>query len=157
MTTKLLNTWKRKTNQLKMEVYAIYMAYRDPRVPWYAKILILCIIRICLQSHRQVPKFHPYHRISGSFYLGPTGCCYSIQKDDSTSGFYWLPRNSHESIETQLDWWFHYRFHVVSACIVGNHFRNMGYERLESGSRAVVQVVHTNDINFRIKCSVAKR
>jgi uncharacterized membrane protein YkvA (DUF1232 family) len=44
MTTKLLNTWKRKTNRLKMEFYAIYMAYRNPRVPWYAKILILCII-----------------------------------------------------------------------------------------------------------------
>jgi hypothetical protein len=46
---------------------------------------------------------------------------------------------------------------VVSACIVGNCFYNMGRERLECGSRAVVQVVHTNDINFRIKCSVAKR
>jgi len=44
MTTKLLNTWKRKTNQLKMEVYAIYLAYKDPRVPWYAKILIVCVI-----------------------------------------------------------------------------------------------------------------
>jgi uncharacterized membrane protein YkvA (DUF1232 family) len=27
-----------------MEFHAIYMVYRDPRVPWYAKILILCII-----------------------------------------------------------------------------------------------------------------
>ena len=44
MTTKLLNTWERRANRLKMEFYAIYMAYRDPRVPWYAKILILCII-----------------------------------------------------------------------------------------------------------------
>ena len=44
MTTGLLNTWKRKTNQLKMEVYAIYLAYKDPRVPWYAKILIVCVI-----------------------------------------------------------------------------------------------------------------
>ena len=44
MTTKLLNTWKRKTNQLKMEVYAIYLACKDPRVPWYAKILIVCVI-----------------------------------------------------------------------------------------------------------------
>ncbi len=44
MTTKLLNTWERKTNQLKMEVYAIYLAYKDPRVPWYAKILIVCVI-----------------------------------------------------------------------------------------------------------------
>lgn len=44
MITKLLNTWKRKTNQLKIEVYAIYLAYKDPRVPWYAKILIVCVI-----------------------------------------------------------------------------------------------------------------
>jgi len=44
MATKLLNTWKRRTNRLKMEAYAIYLAYKDPRVPWYAKILIVCVI-----------------------------------------------------------------------------------------------------------------
>ena len=44
MTTKLLNTWKRRANQLKMEVYAIYLVYKDPRVPWYAKILIVFVI-----------------------------------------------------------------------------------------------------------------
>jgi uncharacterized membrane protein YkvA (DUF1232 family) len=44
MTTKLLNTWKQQVNQLKMEAYAIYLAYKDPRVPWYAKILIVCVI-----------------------------------------------------------------------------------------------------------------
>jgi uncharacterized membrane protein YkvA (DUF1232 family) len=27
-----------------MEAYAIYLAYKDPRVPWYAKILIVCVI-----------------------------------------------------------------------------------------------------------------
>lgn len=44
MTTRLLNAWKWRVNQLKIEVYAIYLAYKDPRVPWYAKILFLCII-----------------------------------------------------------------------------------------------------------------
>jgi uncharacterized membrane protein YkvA (DUF1232 family) len=44
MITKLLNTWKRRANQLETEAYAIYLAYKDPRVPWYAKILIVCII-----------------------------------------------------------------------------------------------------------------
>ena len=44
MTTKLFNTWKRRANQLRMEVYAIYLAYKDSRVPWYAKILIVCVI-----------------------------------------------------------------------------------------------------------------
>jgi len=27
-----------------MEFYAICLAYKDPRVPWYAKILIVCIV-----------------------------------------------------------------------------------------------------------------
>ena len=44
MATKLPCAWKRQLNQLKMEVYAIYLAYKDPRVPWYAKILIACVI-----------------------------------------------------------------------------------------------------------------
>jgi uncharacterized membrane protein YkvA (DUF1232 family) len=44
MTTKLLNTWKRRANQLRIETYCIYLASRDPRVPWYAKILIVCVI-----------------------------------------------------------------------------------------------------------------
>ena len=44
MATKLLYTWKRRANQLKIEAYAIYLAYKDPRVPWYAKILIVCVI-----------------------------------------------------------------------------------------------------------------
>jgi uncharacterized membrane protein YkvA (DUF1232 family) len=41
---KLPNTWKQQVSQLKMEAYAIYLAYMDPRVPWYAKILIVCVI-----------------------------------------------------------------------------------------------------------------
>ena len=44
MKPKLLNTWKRRVNQLKMETYAIYLAYKDPRVPWTAKILIVFAI-----------------------------------------------------------------------------------------------------------------
>jgi uncharacterized membrane protein YkvA (DUF1232 family) len=44
MTTKILQIWKRRAGQLKMETYAIYLAYTDPQVPWYAKILIVCVI-----------------------------------------------------------------------------------------------------------------
>lgn len=33
-----IQTWKRKAKELKLEVYALYLAYRDPRVPWPARI-----------------------------------------------------------------------------------------------------------------------
>jgi len=44
MATKCLHAWKPRASRLKMDVHAIYLAYRDPRVPWYAKILIVCVV-----------------------------------------------------------------------------------------------------------------
>jgi len=44
MITKFLNTCERRLNQTKMEFHAIYMAYKDPRVRWYARILIACVV-----------------------------------------------------------------------------------------------------------------
>lgn len=44
MITKHFFTWKRRIDQLTIETYAIYLAFKDPRVPWYAKILFACII-----------------------------------------------------------------------------------------------------------------
>ncbi|MFP4344369.1 MAG: hypothetical protein ACLFU8_06745 [Anaerolineales bacterium] len=32
-----LKGWKQRVRQLKSETYTLYLAYRDPRVPWYAK------------------------------------------------------------------------------------------------------------------------
>ena len=34
----LLDTWKTRARQLKTDVYALYLAYKDPRTPWYARI-----------------------------------------------------------------------------------------------------------------------
>ncbi len=37
-------SWKRRVSQLEKETYSLYLAYKDPRVPWYAKLLIVCIV-----------------------------------------------------------------------------------------------------------------
>ncbi len=41
---KTLDTWKQRARRLKAETYAIYLAYRDPRVPWYARLLAACVV-----------------------------------------------------------------------------------------------------------------
>ena len=33
-----LDAWKRRARQLSAQTYALYLAYRDPRTPWYAKV-----------------------------------------------------------------------------------------------------------------------
>ena len=40
---KLIEKWKRRADQLKIEIYAIYLACKDPRVPWYARIFAACV------------------------------------------------------------------------------------------------------------------
>jgi len=34
----LIDAWRTKARQLKLEVFALYLAYKDPRTPWYAKL-----------------------------------------------------------------------------------------------------------------------
>jgi uncharacterized membrane protein YkvA (DUF1232 family) len=38
-----LDVWRHKARQLKLEVYALYLAYKDPRTPWYAKVAAACV------------------------------------------------------------------------------------------------------------------
>lgn len=39
----MIQRWKERAHQLRVEVYALYLAYRDPRVPWYARIFAACV------------------------------------------------------------------------------------------------------------------
>lgn len=41
---KTLKAWKQRARQLEVEVYALYLACRDPRVPWYAKTFTACVV-----------------------------------------------------------------------------------------------------------------
>jgi uncharacterized membrane protein YkvA (DUF1232 family) len=40
----LIDRWKAWARRLKLEVYALYLAYRDPRVPWYARAFAACVV-----------------------------------------------------------------------------------------------------------------
>ena len=44
MAPKFLNTCERRANRIKIEFHATYMVYKDPRVRWYLRILIIFII-----------------------------------------------------------------------------------------------------------------
>jgi len=51
-----LKTWARA---LKRDVHAIYLAARDPRVPWYAKILAFAVAGYALSPIDLIPDFIP--------------------------------------------------------------------------------------------------
>ena len=51
-----LKIWARR---LKLDVHAIYLAARDPRVPWYAKALALGVAGYALSPIDLIPDFIP--------------------------------------------------------------------------------------------------
>src|SRR5512144_159552 len=55
----MLNKLKARARALKLEVYAVYLAARDPRTPWYAKALVSLIIAYALSPIDLIPDFVP--------------------------------------------------------------------------------------------------
>jgi len=56
---RLIEVWKRQAWRLKRETYALYLAIRDPRVPWYAKALAVCVVGYAFSPIDLIPDFIP--------------------------------------------------------------------------------------------------
>lgn len=52
-------TLRQRAKKLKSEVYALYFAYRDPRVPWYAKLWVAIIVGYAFSPIDFIPDFIP--------------------------------------------------------------------------------------------------
>src|SRR5262245_38117985 len=50
-----IEQWKQRARQLKVDVYAIYLAYHDPRVPWYARVFAACVVGYALSPIDLIP------------------------------------------------------------------------------------------------------
>jgi uncharacterized membrane protein YkvA (DUF1232 family) len=51
----LRDAWRGSARALKRETYALYLAYRDPRTPWYAKIVALSVVAYALSPIDLIP------------------------------------------------------------------------------------------------------
>jgi uncharacterized membrane protein YkvA (DUF1232 family) len=70
---KRLERWKQRAAQLKQEVHALALACKDPRVPWYAKVLAVCIVAYALSPIDLIPDFVPVVGYLDDLILVPLG------------------------------------------------------------------------------------
>ena len=70
--SKLAN-WKIKAEQLKQEMHALYLASRDPRVPWYAKAFVACVIAYAVSPIDLIPDPIPVLGYLDDLVLLPIG------------------------------------------------------------------------------------
>ncbi|HEX7054952.1 MAG TPA: YkvA family protein [Burkholderiales bacterium] len=55
----MLERWKSRAKALKREAHALYLACRDPRVPWHAKALAVGVVAYALSPIDLIPDFIP--------------------------------------------------------------------------------------------------
>jgi uncharacterized membrane protein YkvA (DUF1232 family) len=75
----LIEKWKRRAKQLKIEIYAIYLAYKDPRVPWYARIFAACVVGYAFSPIDLIPDPIPILGYLDDLILIPLGVVLALK------------------------------------------------------------------------------
>ena len=65
--------WKRQARQLGSETYALYLAYKDPRVPWYAKAFAALLVGYVFSPIDPIPDFLPVVGLLDELVVVPLG------------------------------------------------------------------------------------
>jgi len=74
-----LERWKARARQLKQETYALYLAYRDPRTPWYAKVLAGVVVAYAFSPIDLIPDPVPVLGYLDDLLLVPLGIALAIR------------------------------------------------------------------------------
>lgn len=70
---------KRRARHLKAETFALYLAARDPRTPWYAKLLVAGIVAYAFSPIDLIPDFIPVLGYLDDLILIPLGIALAIK------------------------------------------------------------------------------
>jgi len=65
--------WKQRARQLQTETYALYLAYKDPRTPWYARLFAAFVVGYAFSPIDLIPDFIPVLGYLDDLILVPLG------------------------------------------------------------------------------------
>jgi uncharacterized membrane protein YkvA (DUF1232 family) len=71
-----LKQWARR---LKSETYALYLAYKDPRVPWYARAFAACVVAYAFSPIDLIPDPIPVLGYLDDLILIPLGVALAVK------------------------------------------------------------------------------
>lgn len=71
-----LREWVR---EIKRDVHALYLAARDPRVPWYAKVVAIAVAAYALSPIDLIPDFIPVLGYLDDLLIVPLGILLAVK------------------------------------------------------------------------------
>ena len=75
----MLDTLRKRARSVKAEVYALYLAYRDPRVPLYARIFAGGVVAYAFSPLDLIPDFIPVLGYLDDLVLVPLGIALALK------------------------------------------------------------------------------
>ena len=75
----MLTTLRQRARQIKADTYALYLACRHPRTPWYAKALGACVVAYAFSPIDLVPDFIPVLGYLDDLLLVPVGILLTVR------------------------------------------------------------------------------
>ena len=79
MIKQTFQNWRQRASELKTETYAVYLAYRHPGVPWYAKVLAAGVVAYAFSPIDLIPDFIPVLGYLDDLVLIPLGIAVVIK------------------------------------------------------------------------------
>jgi len=76
---KALNDWQKWARRLRTETYAVYLAYRDSRTPWYARIFAACVVGYAFSPLDLIPDPIPILGYLDDLILIPAGIAVALK------------------------------------------------------------------------------
>lgn len=71
--------WRQRAKDLKADIFALYLAARDPRVPWYAKAMGLVVTAYAFSPIDLIPDFIPVLGYLDDLVLLPLGVALTVR------------------------------------------------------------------------------
>jgi uncharacterized membrane protein YkvA (DUF1232 family) len=74
----MLKRWKRRAWWLKRETYTLYLAYRNPETPWYAKVFVALVVGYAFSPIDLIPDPIPILGYLDDLFLVPLGIALAL-------------------------------------------------------------------------------
>lgn len=76
---KAIDTLKAKAKKLKQELFVLFLAYKDQRVPWYVKLFALSVVAYAFSPIDLIPDFIPIIGYIDDLIIVPIGISIALK------------------------------------------------------------------------------
>lgn len=75
----MIEQWKAQAGRLRTETWALYLAYRDPRTPWWARLFAAAVVAYAFSPVDLIPDVIPILGYLDDLVLIPLGVALALR------------------------------------------------------------------------------